>query len=148
MDNLARKEIIDQVPCRSSLDETRKGFKSVTEFLDHVEMGVRAFVRWMLQAYAEDEFLRFIGAKPYERTPLRKDLRNGSRPRQLETRFGLIEDLRLPPGVGRPERLTAPSWGATAGRTSGLTRSSLKCFSEGSPRARSGRSPSCSGVAM
>jgi putative transposase len=98
MDNLARKEIIDQVPSRSSLDETRKGFKSVTEFLDHVEMGVRAFVRWMLQTYAEDEFLRFIGAKPYERTPLRKDRRNGSRSRQLETRFGLIEDLRLPRG--------------------------------------------------
>jgi transposase-like protein len=98
MDNLARKEIIDQAPSRSSLDETRKGFKSVTEFLDHVEMGVRAFVRWMMQAYAEDEFLRFIGAKPYERTPLRKDRRNGSRSRQLETRFGLIEDLRLPRG--------------------------------------------------
>jgi putative transposase len=111
MDNLARKEIIDQVPCRSSLDETRKGFKSVTEFLDHVEMGVRAFVRWMLQAYAEDEFLRFIGAKPYERTPLRKDLRNGSRPRQLETRFGLIEDLRLPRG-----RKTGTAYSTVLGR--------------------------------
>ncbi|MEJ2725684.1 MAG: transposase [Deltaproteobacteria bacterium] len=37
-----------------------------------------------------------MGAKPYERTRLRKERRNGARSRQLETRFGLIEDLRLP----------------------------------------------------
>ncbi len=98
MDNLARKEVIDQGPCTSRLDETTSRFKSVTEFLDHVEMGVRDFVRQMLQGYAEDEFLRFIGAKRYERTPMRQDRRNGSRPRQIETRFGLIEDLRLPRG--------------------------------------------------
>jgi putative transposase len=80
------------------LDETTSRFRTITEFLDHVEMGVREFVRQMLQGYAEDEFLRFIGAKPYERTPLRKDRRNGSRPKKLETRFGLIEDLRVPRG--------------------------------------------------
>jgi hypothetical protein len=73
MNNLARKEAIDQVPFTSSLndDSTTAGFKSVTEFLDHVETGVRDFVRQMLQGYAEDEFLRFIGSKPYERSPLR-----------------------------------------------------------------------------
>jgi putative transposase len=100
MNNLARKEAIDQVPFTSSLndDSTTAGFKSVTEFLDHVETGVRDFVRQMLQGYAEDEFLRFIGAKPYERSPLRKDRRNGSRCKTLETRFGLIEDLRVPSG--------------------------------------------------
>ena len=99
MHNLARKEIIDQVRFAGSLgDERRSRFKSVTEFLDHMEMGVRDFVRQMLQGYAEDEFLRFIGAKAYERTPLRKDRRNGSRTRTLETRFGLIEDLRIPRG--------------------------------------------------
>lgn len=97
MNNLARKEATDQAPCKSGLDETTTGrFKTVTEFLDHVEMGVRAFVREMLQEYAEDEFLRFIGAKPYERTPLRKDRRNGFRPKKIQTRFGFIEDLRLP----------------------------------------------------
>ena len=108
MNNLARKEVIDQVPCSSRLDETANGFKSVTEFLDHVEMGVRDFVRQMLQGYAEDEFLRFIGAKRYERTPMRQDRRNGFRTRQLETRFGLIEDLRL-----------------TRGRKSGTTYSTI-----------------------
>jgi len=49
----------------------------------------------MVQAYAEDEFLRYIGACPYERTPRRKDWRNGNRRRALKTRFGVIEDLRL-----------------------------------------------------
>jgi putative transposase len=99
MHNLARKEVIDQVRFTSPLgDQPRSRFKSVTEFLDHLEMGVRDFVRQMLQGYAEEEFLRYIGAKPYERTLLRKDRRNGSRTRKLETRFGLIEDLRLPRG--------------------------------------------------
>jgi hypothetical protein len=32
--------------------------KSVTEFLDHEEMGVREFVRKICHGYAEDEFLR------------------------------------------------------------------------------------------
>jgi len=52
----------------------------------------------MLQAYAEEEFLRYIGVMPYERSPLRRDWRNGSRSRTLETRFGRIEDLPLPRG--------------------------------------------------
>jgi hypothetical protein len=98
VNNLARKEAIDQVSCMSRLDEATSGFKSITEFLDQVEMGVRGFVRQMLQGYAEDEFPRFIGAKRYERTPPRKDRRKGSRPNKLERRFALIEDLRLPRG--------------------------------------------------
>jgi len=32
----------------------------------------------MLEIYAKDEFLRYIGARPYERTEKRKDYRNGS----------------------------------------------------------------------
>jgi len=113
MSNLARKVVIDQDPSFGSPldDEPTSRFKSVTGFLDHVEMGVRDFVRQMLQGYAEDEFLRFISAKPYERTPLRKDRRNGSRPRKLETRFGLIEDLRIPRG-----RKSATSYSTILGR--------------------------------
>ena len=98
MNKLARKEIIDQLPCARYSGETAKKFESLTDFLDHVELGVRDFVRQILQRYAEDKFLRYIGAKRYERTPLRQDRRNGSRIRQLETRFGIIEDLRLPRG--------------------------------------------------
>lgn len=97
MNRLAEKEIINQAPCASDSDVSSR-FESLTHFLDHVELGVRDFVREMLQGYAEDEFLRYIGAKPYQRTPLRQDRRNGSRMRRLETRFGLLEDLRLPRG--------------------------------------------------
>jgi putative transposase len=98
MNKLARKQVIDQVPCASQSHETAKRFETLTDFLDHVELGVRDFVRQILQEYAEDEFLRYIGAKRYERTPLRQDRRNGSRKRQIETRFGVIEELRLPRG--------------------------------------------------
>lgn len=83
MDNLARKEVIDQAPCTSRLDQTTSRFQSVTEFVDHIEMGVRDFVRQMREGYAVDESLRLIGAMFYERTPLRKDRRNSSRPRQI-----------------------------------------------------------------
>jgi transposase-like protein len=98
MTRLAEKESINQVPCAGDSEETPCRFESLTQFLDQVELGVRDLVRQTLQGYAEDEFLRYIGAKPYQRTPLRQDRRNGSRRRRLETRFGLIEDLRLPRG--------------------------------------------------
>ena len=48
------------------------------ELLDAIEEGVRKFVRTTLEVYAKDEFLRYIGARPYERTNRRKDYRNGS----------------------------------------------------------------------
>lgn len=95
---LAEQEVIDQVPVTDELDETPAEFETLGEFFDHVELGIRAFVRAMLQQYAEDEFMRYIGAKPYERTPKRRDYRNGTRNRTLETRFGVIEDLQLPLG--------------------------------------------------
>jgi transposase-like protein len=94
MNNIARKEVIDQVRFVCPLDEEPTSrFNSVTEFLDHVEVGFREFVRQIAQEYAEDELPRFIGAKRYERTPVRKDRRNESRPKKLETRLGLIEAL-------------------------------------------------------
>ena len=44
MSNLARKVVIDQVPFGSpSDDEHTSRFKSVTKFLDQVEMGLREF---------------------------------------------------------------------------------------------------------
>jgi putative transposase len=89
---------IDQAFSADELDEIPIAFESLGDFLDHVELGVRAFVRVMLQHYAEDEFMRYIGAKPYERTPKRQDCRNGVRNRILETRFGLIDDLEIPLG--------------------------------------------------
>lgn len=44
----------------------------------------------MLQQTLHDEFTRFLGAAPFERTEARAGLRNGSRPRTLVTRVGKL----------------------------------------------------------
>jgi transposase-like protein len=95
---VAKQEVIDQATFADDVDESGQQFEGLGDFLDHVEAGIRAFVREMLQAYAEDEFMRYIGARPYERTENRRDYRNGTRRRTLRTRFGLIEDLQIPLG--------------------------------------------------
>ena len=46
--------------------------------------------------YWMDEVSALIGALPYERTPGRRDYRNGHYTRDLETTVGLIEDLSVP----------------------------------------------------
>jgi len=66
--------------------------------LDVIEKGVRKFIRTMLEIYAKDEFLRYIGARPYERTEKRKDYRNGSLHKTILTPFGPIEDVNIPRG--------------------------------------------------
>ena len=96
MEILAEKQVIEQSPFTYAGPGKEGRFETLSDFLDQVELGVRSLVRVMVQGYAEDEFLRYIGAMPYERSPLRRDRRNGSRSRTLKTRFGLIEDLRLP----------------------------------------------------
>jgi putative transposase len=98
MKKLAENEVIEQVPFTVKPEDSSEGFDNLGDFLEHVELGVRSFVREMIQAYAEDEFMRYIGAKPYERSPERKDHRSGSRKKTLQTRFGLIEGLYLPRG--------------------------------------------------
>jgi transposase-like protein len=49
----------------------------------------------MLQHAVNAEFQRHLGAKPYERTPRRRGVRNGYKPRTLKTRVGSIT-LRIP----------------------------------------------------
>jgi putative transposase len=95
---LAKKEAINQVPSPVELEDAVSNFESLSDFLDHVELGVRTMVKVVLQEYAEDEFMRYIGAKPYERTPNHQDYRHGSRKKTLETRFGGIDDMAVPLG--------------------------------------------------
>jgi transposase-like protein len=92
---VAEQDLIDQATFADEEEDSYQ-FETLGNFLDYIELGVRAFVRVMVQQYAEDEFLRYIGAKPYERTEKRKDYRNGTRRRTLRTRFGLIDDLNIP----------------------------------------------------
>ena len=147
MNNLARKEVIDQVPCTSRLDETTSRFKSVTEFLDHVEMGVRDFVRQMLARIRRGRVppihrRQALRANPSCEKTVEMGLGQGNSKRALVS-------LRICgcPGAGNRERLTALFWAATGDRMSGSTRSSLRCSSVGSPPARWVRSPICSGAA-
>lgn len=95
---VAEQEVVNQETFAEQSEEDGQQFRSLDDFLDYVEIGVRAFVREMIQSYAEDEFMRYIGARPYERTEARRDYRNGTRTRALQTRFGLIEDLQIPLG--------------------------------------------------
>jgi putative transposase len=98
MEILAEKQVIEQSPIGYAGPDREGRFETFSDFLDYIELGVRSLVRVIVQGYAEDEFLRYIGARPYERSPRRKDRRNGSRSRTLKTRFGVIEDLSLPRG--------------------------------------------------
>jgi len=95
---VAEQEVIDQEAFEQGGYEDQLEFEGLSDFLDYVEVGIRDFVRTMLQEYAKDEFMRYIGARPYERTEGRRDYRNGTRKRTLQTRFGVIEDIEIPLG--------------------------------------------------
>ncbi|MBK8058997.1 MAG: IS256 family transposase [Gemmatimonadetes bacterium] len=49
----------------------------------------------MLQQTLQEEFTRFLGAAPFERTDARAGVRNGTRPRTLVTRVGTVA-LQVP----------------------------------------------------
>ena len=58
---VTEQEVNDQGTFTDALDGSGNQFEDLGDFLDHVELGVRAFVREMLQQYAEDEFMRYMG---------------------------------------------------------------------------------------
>lgn len=65
---------------------------------------LRTLVGTLVQETIRAEFDRFLGARPYERTPERRGLRNGTYPRTLQTRVGALR-LAIPrdrAGVFRP----------------------------------------------
>ncbi len=51
---------------------------------------LRTMVQTLLQQTLHEEFARFLGAAPFERTTARTGLRNGTRPRTLVTRLGKL----------------------------------------------------------
>lgn len=53
-------------------------------------------VKTVLETTMEDELRLAVGALRYERTPARRDVRNGSYRRSLVTELGLIEGLAVP----------------------------------------------------
>ena len=92
MRNLAEAERIARV----TDSDGEESSLSITEFLDSIEEGVREFTRRAIESFAEDEFVRYMGCAPYERSEGRSDYRNGTVPHVIETRFGRIENIGIP----------------------------------------------------
>ena len=81
------------------------GNKNVEQCLRHIdseefweELGrrIREGIRIALERTVSYEFRQFIGALEYERSPKRKDVRNGYRSRDFGTIYGVIEDIQIP----------------------------------------------------
>lgn len=66
------------------------------DFQHFVRETMRNGVRIALTTILEEEVTALIRAAPYERNPIRRDHRNGSYTRDLETSVGRIEDLSIP----------------------------------------------------
>jgi transposase-like protein len=69
---------------------------SQSDFQSLLQEQLRMAVRLTLVTILEDEVSALVGALPYQRTPERRDYRNGHYTRDLETTVGLIEDLSVP----------------------------------------------------
>jgi putative transposase len=80
-------------------------------------------VRAVLEATMEDELGALLRARPYERTHLRLDVRNGVYRRRLVTELGAITDLAVPRRRLEPYR---PSFLRRAARRTGSVDAALR----------------------
>jgi len=62
----------------------------------HLEGLVKQLVKSLIEDLLKAEFDQQIGAKPYQRTRNRRSYRNGHYGRDLSTKYGLIENLKVP----------------------------------------------------
>lgn len=77
-------------------NDTQDWMKSQETFDAMLRETLQQAVRTALIKVLEAEVETFIGAMRYERTAQRRDYRNGSYPRSLETSMGHMEDLPVP----------------------------------------------------
>lgn len=91
MENLA--QVMEDVKGKTVKNIVNAENSDFTDFLQIVEKGVRELLRSMLETYAKGEFLRYIGAKPYEHTQERRDYRNGALSKTILNPLGLIENV-------------------------------------------------------
>jgi putative transposase len=73
-----------------------KEVKSEDQWWGDLRGRVSLMVRSSVEGAIEEEFKRYIKVKPYERSPKRRDQRNGSYSRSLETEFGILHDILIP----------------------------------------------------
>ena len=66
------------------------------KFWEELGAVIREGIRVALEKAINYEFSQFIGALEYERTPNRKDHRNGYRKRDFETIYGVLENIKIP----------------------------------------------------
>ena len=76
--------------------DTQSVVFSQTEFHASLQAAMRQAVRTTLVTILEEEVTQFIQATPYERSPLRRDRRNGHYTRDLDTTVGRVEALPVP----------------------------------------------------
>jgi len=69
---------------------------SQTEFHAALRFAMREAVRLTLINILEEELEQFVQAAPYERSPLRRDRRNGHYARDLDTSVGHLDALPVP----------------------------------------------------
>lgn len=62
----------------------------VEKYITDNEDGLRSFQEWFLNTVMQEEACRQAGCKPYERTETRLLHRNGTKPRSLTTRMGVL----------------------------------------------------------
>lgn len=67
-----------------------------TRFWDEIQLQLKGQVKEMIEDLIQTEFNSLIGAQAYERICTRKNKRNGSYTRNLETPLGRIEDIIIP----------------------------------------------------
>ncbi len=99
METIAQKELRSQ----EKLEELKN--RDVEEYLERIdpeefweEIGrmIRQGIRITLEKTISREFSQFIGALEYERSPGRKDVRNGYRSRDFGTIYGVIDNIQIP----------------------------------------------------
>src|SRR5437667_10348732 len=61
-----------------------------------VEASLRTYVKALIEELLKTELAEHLSANRYERSDARKDYRNGAYARTLATKFGEVEDLRVP----------------------------------------------------
>jgi len=103
--NISHMETIAQKEPRSQDQLVKLEQKDVEHYLEYIDSEqfwedldgrIREGIRIPLEQTIRHEFQRFIGALEYERSPERRDVRNGYRSRDFGTVYGVIEDIKIP----------------------------------------------------